>query len=157
IAFTMSDPVTADEERRAHERDDAHVVGENRKQRHLYVIDIATRDVRRLTRGRFSVGQLSWSPDGGRIAFDRMRGTGLDDMYSSDIYTIDSSAACDEKSCPVMQPLVVRAGIDHHPRYSPDGKSIMFLSAGGRFDWLAEHQIYVVDLADRKPRLVSRD
>ena len=157
IAFTMTDPPTADEERRAHERDDAHVVGENLKQKHLYVIDVVSRDVRRLTRGPFTVGEMSWSPDGKSIAFDRMPGTGLDDMYHADIYTIDSSLACDDNSCPVMTPLVVRAGVDRRPRFSPDGKSVAFLSTGGRFDWLAEHQIWIVDLADRKSRLVSRD
>jgi dipeptidyl aminopeptidase/acylaminoacyl peptidase len=78
-------------------------------------------------------------------------------MYHSDIYTIDASSACDENSCPRMAPLVVQPGIDVHPRYSPDGKLVAFLSSGGKFDWLAEHEIYVMDLADRKPRLVSRD
>jgi dipeptidyl aminopeptidase/acylaminoacyl peptidase len=157
IAFTMSDPPTTDEERRAHERDDAHVVGENRKQSHLYVIDIATRDVRRLTRGPFSVDEMSWSPDGKTIAFDRLSGMGLDDLYHADLYTIDASSACDDNSCPVMSPLVTQPGVDQHPRFSPDGKSIAFLSAGGRFDWLAEHQIWIIDLADHKKRLVSRD
>jgi dipeptidyl aminopeptidase/acylaminoacyl peptidase len=157
IAFTMSDPPTTDEERRAHERDDAHVVGENRKQAHLYVIDIATRDVRRLTRGPFSVSEMSWSPDGKTIAFDRLPGMGLDDLYHADLYTIDAASACNDNSCPVMSPLVTQPGVDRQPRFSPDGRSIAYLSAGGRFDWLAEHQIWVIDLADHKKRLVSRD
>jgi len=157
IAFTMTDATTADEERRMHERDDAHVVGENRKQKHLYVIDVVSRDVRRLTRGAFSIGTMSWSPDGKRIAFDRMPGTGLDDSYHSDIYAIDATLACDDNSCPMMTPVVVQPGVDRAPRFSPDGKSIAFLSSGGIFDWLAEHQIYVVDVTDHKTRLVSRD
>jgi len=157
IAFTMTDPSTADEERRTHERDDAHVAGENRKQTHLYVIDIETRDVRRLTRGEFSVAQMTWSPDGKTIAFDRMPGNGLDAMYHSDIYTIDAASACDDNSCPRMAPLVVQPGVDLLPRFSPDGKSVAYLSSGGVFDWLAEHEIYVIDLATHKSRLISHD
>jgi len=155
IAFTMSDPPEPDEERRIRDRDDAHVVGENRRQSHLYVIDVATREVRRLTRGTFTVDEMSWSPDAKTIAFDRLTGTGLDDAYHADIYTIDAGAACDATSCPVMTPVVVQPGADREPRFSPDGKSIAYLSAGGRTDWTVEHQIWVVDLDNRKPRLVS--
>jgi dipeptidyl aminopeptidase/acylaminoacyl peptidase len=56
-----------------------------------------------------------------------------------------------------MSPLVVQPGVDRQPRFSPDGRSVAYLSAGGRFDWLSEHQLWVIDLADRKKRLVSRD
>lgn len=150
IAYTMIDPPTAEEEKRAKEKDDAHVGGENRKHSHLYLIDVGSRSVRRLTRGEFSINAFSWSPDGKQIAVERLTGTGLDDLYYSDLYLITVNDGS-------MSKLVVRPGVETAPRFSPDGKSIAFLSTGGVFDWLREHELHVMSLDDRKPRLVSRD
>src|SRR5438045_9354778 len=93
---------------------------------------------------------MSWSPDGKTIAFDRLPGMGLDDLYHADLYTIDAASACDDNSCPVMSPLVTQPGLDQRPRFSPVGRSIAYPTAGRGIDWLAEDQIWVIDAADRR-------
>ncbi|MCU1244184.1 MAG: peptidase prolyl oligopeptidase active site domain protein [Acidobacteria bacterium] len=155
IAFTMTDPPTAEEERRIKEREDVRVVGESRRQSHLYVISVDDRSVRRLTRGDFSINTISWSPDGRLLAVERMPGGGLDDLYRTDLYTIAADGRCDEKKCPDMEALVVRPGVDRMPRFSPDGKHVAFLSSGGVFDWLREHELWVVDLPSHNTHLIS--
>lgn len=144
IAFQRADEFTADEKKRTAEKDDARVVGEGRKHGHLYVVDVETKAVRRLTRGDFTVYTFSWSPDGKAIAFDRGTGTGLDDYYRSDIWVTDLAGEA--------KPLVARPGIDRAPVWSPDGKSIAFLSGGGVADWLREHRVYVVGAQGGTPR-----
>ena len=154
IAFLASDPAHPDEERRTAEKDDARVVGENIRQMHLHVIDVEKR-ARRLTRGPFSVNALSWSPDGKTIAIERLPGTGLDDYFHADLYTVPSAGACDTATCPPLAALVVRRGLERMPQYSPDGKWIAFTSTGGVHDWLREHNVYVVPATGGEPRLIS--
>ena len=157
IAFVMSDPVSAEQERRKKERDDVHVIGEELRQSHLYIIDVGTQSVRRMTRGEFSVDHPSWSPDGKRIVVERMPTSAPNDYFRSDLYTLLTDVPCDASACPSMTPIVVRPGTDVHGRFSPDGRWIAFLSGGGVFDWLHETELYVVPSAGGAPRLLSRD
>ena len=149
IAFTTADSPAPDEEKRIKEHDDARVVDEARGQIHLHVIDLRSRQVRRLTRGAFSVAGFAWSPDGETIAVQRSNADSLDDYYHADLYLLSARGDA------AMRPLVVRAGVDVSPQFSPDGKSIGFLSSGGVFDWLREAELYTVPVTGGTPRLVS--
>ncbi|MFZ2492269.1 MAG: S9 family peptidase [Thermoanaerobaculia bacterium] len=148
IAFTRAEARTPQEESRAIAKDDAHVVGEDRKHVHLHVIDVETRRVRRVTEGGFSVFEFSWSPRGDAFAIVRTPGTGLDEQYRSDLYLVAAGGG-------ELRPLVVRPGIDRGPVWSPDAKTIAFVSTGGVYDWLKEHDLHVVPSAGGKPRAVS--
>ncbi len=146
IAFTRIDELTPDEEKRVKEKDDARVIGE-RKQTHLHVVEDGT--VRRLTRGPFSVFMFSWMPDGSSIVFDRAPGTGLDDLFRTDIYSVSVRDGA-------MKPIVARPGMDKSPVVSPDGKWIAFGSSAGIHDWLVEHDIHVVAASGGASRNVSK-
>ncbi|HJT17628.1 MAG TPA: alpha/beta fold hydrolase, partial [Thermoanaerobaculia bacterium] len=51
--------------------------------------------------------------------------------------------------------LVSWPGSDRNPVFSPDGKSVAFLSTGGVADWLREEQIYTVPVSGGTPRLLA--
>jgi dipeptidyl aminopeptidase/acylaminoacyl peptidase len=141
IAFVMRDPAPA-------EREDVRVVGKDVRYAHLYLLDVAGRSSSRLTTGSFDISNVSWSPDGKMLAADRTA-PGLPDFQKSDIVLIDLTGK--------LRLLVGRIGADHNPLFSPDGKLVAFQSTGGRSDWLAEEQLYVVPSAGGAPRLVSGD
>lgn len=140
IVFTRQDE--------AGPRDEPIVIGQNKRYTRLYTIDTETRAVKRLTEGSFSVWSFSISPDGKSIAFDRSPGNTLDDLYRTDIDTIPIGGG-------EARPLVRRHGIDRTPLFSPDGKSVAFISAGGVHDWLRENALHVVSVADGTSHLVS--
>ena len=45
-----------------------------------------------------------------------------------------------------IRPLIVRPGSDGRPVFSPDGKSLAFVSGGGVHDWLRENKLHILDL-----------
>ena len=149
IAFTRLDGLTAEEEKRAKERDDARVVGEGRKFAHLYVATVEDGAVRRLTQGDFAVGTFDWAPDGTTIAFDRAPGAGLDDLYRTDIYAVDVKSGD-------VRPLVHGRGFERGPAYSDDGRWLAFTTSGGVHDWLIEHDVHVMPATGGPSRNVSR-
>ena len=130
--------------------DGARVEGANPRWVHLFIVDVATRKVRRLTSGAFTIWDFDWSPDGRTIAFSRGPGVGLDDMYRTDIYAVPAAGG-------EPRPLVVQPGIDRGVVFSPDGKSLAFTSTGGVHDWLREHHLHVLDLATGAIRKVSAE
>jgi dipeptidyl aminopeptidase/acylaminoacyl peptidase len=148
IAFTRSDAPTAEEEKRAKEKDDARVVGEGAKHVRLYTIDVKSGAVALLTKDDASVFDFDWSPDGSTIAFSRADSVGLDGMYRTDIHVVTLADGS-------VRPLVVRPGLDRSPAYSPDGRTIAFTSAGGQGEWIVEHDLFVVPAGGGNPKLIS--
>ncbi len=149
IVFTRKDDLTPEEKEREKEKNDPIVIGANPKYTRLYSIDVSTHEVRRLTVSAHSVWSFSIAPGGRTIAYDRSPGTGLDNIYRTDIYLVSIEGGKET-------PLVRRPGIDRTPLFSPDGKWVAFASGGGVHDWLRENQLYVVPAAGGKPHLVSK-
>jgi dipeptidyl aminopeptidase/acylaminoacyl peptidase len=149
IAFSRIDEATAEEKKRAEEKDDARVAGQGAKHVHLYVADVDSGTIRRLTNGAFTIWAFSWSPDGTEIAFDRGPGTGLDDLYRTDIYSVNVASGA-------LKPLVVRPGSDRNPVHSPDGRWIAFTTWNGAHDWLVEQEVHVVPAGGGESRNVSK-
>lgn len=128
IAFTAAEP--KDKKAEAREKQYGRFSVEDKEFRisHLWVIK-ADPDVKaepkRLTEGKgFTVGSYSWSPDGKFIAFDH-RPDQLSDSYTRmDISLLNLDTR--EKT-----PLVSQDGSDSGPRWSPDGKWILFFTKMG--------------------------
>jgi dipeptidyl aminopeptidase/acylaminoacyl peptidase len=141
IAFVERDPAPE-------EREDVRVVGQNTRYARLYLFDVATKNVTQVTRGAFDIANVDWSPDGTSIVADRNVPGLVSDFEKTDIVMISLDGT--------VRNLVARPGADYDPKFSPDGKSIAFRSTGGRSDWLAEEQIYIVPASGGESRLISR-
>ena len=148
IAFSRLDEPPEEEKKRTEEKDDARVVGEGARRVHLHLADVGDGTIRRLTSGDFSIWTFDWSPDGKAIAFDRGPGTGLDDLYRTDIYGVNVASG-------ELTPLVVRRGSDRSPVYSPDGKWLAFTTWGGVHDWLVEQEVHVIPAGGGESRSVT--
>ncbi|MBR0552546.1 S9 family peptidase [Stakelama marina] len=104
-------------------------LGKRRKR--LWIYDLATHEMRRLTTGDFDEALPAWSPDGTRIAFTSKRAPDPDRTYDSNLFV---ASVGDTPAKPVA--LTRFAGADNdsgwgsYPAWSPDGSHIAYLQGG---------------------------
>ncbi len=93
----------------------------------LYLYDLEEESVRQLTDDRYAALQPTWSPDGSTIAFTTDRGPDGTD-FSTLRYGDYRLGMIDVESRDVTTIRPFSRGMQHNPQYSPDGRSLYFIS-----------------------------
>jgi Tol biopolymer transport system component len=101
----------------------------------IYVLNLTTREIRRLTQDPARDSAPAWSPDGARIAFMSDRNS----RASTDIYTMNARDGSDVRR--LTQDLSNWA-----PEYSPDGRSIALQ---------VDRDVHVLDVASGRLRRLT--
>jgi dipeptidyl aminopeptidase/acylaminoacyl peptidase len=139
IAYSAADPETKEAKDRKDYYGDYTVVREEYTFTHLWTVDLAEalkapQAGRRRTSGKdFSIGGYAWSPDGTKLAFDATVNPDLINGGTADIYILDLAAG------DAVKKIVSQPGPDTLPRWSPQGKEIVFESAMGKKDYFARN------------------
>jgi Periplasmic component of the Tol biopolymer transport system len=97
----------------------------------IYILDLQTAILQRVTQSKAYDGSPAWSPDGKYLIYQTLNGKNIDLMIQS---TADSTAT------PIQ--LTADAGDNFDPAWSPDGRSIAFITnRNGKNElWLADLQ-----------------
>jgi len=87
---------------------------------HVFVADVASRQVRQLTSGNFYEHSIDWSPAGDELAFISNRESDPDRFFNSDIFTVNVSDGTTRR-------LTETKNAEYMPAWSPDGRMIAYL------------------------------
>jgi dipeptidyl aminopeptidase/acylaminoacyl peptidase len=147
----------AEREKRKKDKFDTIVVDSDFTYSHLWVIDVETREKKRLTEGDFTVSNPQWSPNGASIAFV-MSKSGLQessfidisDDRNTDIYIVSATGGSPRQ-------LTTNPGPDANPRWSPDGKLIAYTSNPEQNSWAAKTDAMVTSPEGGAPRNLTKD
>ena len=123
-------------------RRDGHFENELGITYEIYVMDTDGGNEQRLTENRKNDWNLSWSPDGKRIAFMSDR---KGDVVNWDIYVIDADGGNEQR-------LTENRVYDSSPSWSPDGKRIAFFSLRD-----GNTEIYVMDADGGNPQNLTNN
>ena len=120
---------------------------------HLWVMDVASRQLVQVTRGDADDEAPAWSPDGRWIAFVSMREPGADRLANSDVYVVEAKEGASPRRLTSFE------GSDEGPlSWSPDGARVAYRQTtspreygyGGGFGTVA-----LVPVAGGEPRLLA--
>jgi dipeptidyl aminopeptidase/acylaminoacyl peptidase len=121
---------------------------------HIWTVDMAealkapSTGKQRTKNKEFSVDSFSWSPDGGSIVIATVN-PDLVQGVTSDVYLLNLK---DDS----VRKIVATPGPDNNPRFSPDGKQIVFSSAMGETVFFASNsKLAVVSVDGGTPRSIS--
>jgi dipeptidyl aminopeptidase/acylaminoacyl peptidase len=155
IAYTATEPPAQPLKDRKEHYGDYEVVHAGYSHVHIWTIDVAEAmkapvpGKQRTKKTDFSVEAFSWSPDGSSIVFGATLNPDLIQGTTGDIYLLKLSDDSVKK-------IVDQPGPDNNPRFSPDGKQIVFSSAMGQKLFFASNfRVAIVGLDGGKPHSLS--
>ncbi len=82
---------------------------------HIFVVDIASKQVRQLTQGNYDEHSIDWSPDGKQLVFASNREPNQDEFFNYDLFTLQLA----DNS---IRRLTATESCEYDPLWSPDGK-----------------------------------
>jgi len=159
IAFTSTGPDSKAKKDRKDKYGEFDVIGGDYSMMHLWLVKAPAEipaDAKQrpkpeaLTEGdRFSVGDFSWSPDSKRLAFTATRDPDLGSSDTAQIYTLNIADK-------MVKKLLDSKGPNTRPRWSPDGRQIAFLTAGGNpYYYYANSHMAVMPADGGDPRIIT--
>ena len=155
IAYTATEPVPQLSKDRKEYLGDYEVVRKDYNYAHLWTLDVNEAlngpavGKQRTKKKDFSVDSFAWSRDGSKIAFSATLNPDLIQAVTSDVYLLNLADDAVTK-------LVSQPGPDSNPRWSPDGKQIVFSSAMGDMTYFASNsRLAVVPAAGGVPHSIT--
>lgn len=157
IAYVIADVPKdkAEREKRKKDKFDTIVVDADFNYSHLWVVDLASKDKKRLTEGAFTAADPQWSPDSRWIAYVINRSgrqessfTDISEDRNSDIFVIAAEGGQSRQ-------LTSNKGPDSQPRWSPDGKWIAYVANSDASVWAAKSEVMVMAAEGGSPRSLT--
>lgn len=153
IAYTMTDPQSAEEKEREKEKRDVVLVDENYHFSRLYVETIhdnlEDNTTKQITADDFQVTSFDWSPDGETIVFSHQPTPKIDDGRKSNISMVPADSGS-------VSGLVEWEGADTSPLFSKDGNFVVFQSSGGQEEPIGLSDIYRISVEGGTPTALAQ-
>lgn len=142
IAYLAPDARSATEEKKDKDKDDARVVDKDDKQPRLWLLTLATNEVKALTDTKWEISEVAWLKTG-----DHLVVSATDHPESEqETHRIFSIAIADSSRKLILAP----HGPFHDLQVSPDGATVSYV--GSRVDGPSPHDLMLLDIGKRATR-----
>ncbi|MCU1242264.1 MAG: peptidase [Candidatus Acidoferrum typicum] len=127
----------------------------DRRRAHLYILELATKNLTQISSGDYDDAHPVWSPDSSLIAFASNRSKpDPDRTYNTDIWVVAANNT--DKGAQLIQ-VTTNPGDDDVPSWSPDGKLITYITQlDPRLFQYATHHIAVSPASGGTVRVLTQ-
>jgi dipeptidyl aminopeptidase/acylaminoacyl peptidase len=127
----------------------------DRRRAHLYVLELATKNLTQITSGDYDDAHPAWSPDSSLLAFASNRSKpDPDRTYNTDIWVVAANNT--DKGAQLTQ-VTTNPGDDDVPSWSPDGKLITYITQlDPRLFQYATHHVAVSPASGGAARVLTQ-
>ena len=149
IYFLATDPLTEEEKKKQEIKDDAFLFEQDWKPRHIWVVDVQTKEEKQLTKGDFTIRFFTLSRDGTKIVYSKAPTTLFDDILKAEVYVMNLK---DSTTTQITKNSVYETSTE----LSPDNRHILFVSDSN--EELKEHYyqstLFIVPTQEGTPELL---
>jgi dipeptidyl aminopeptidase/acylaminoacyl peptidase len=142
IAFLAAEPKTDDDDKKEKDRDDAHVADRDERQARLWVVDVATKKVRRITPAPWQISEVRWLLDGKGLILSATDHPEAD-QNTHRIFSLNLESD-------TLKEIASPKGPFGRLSISPDGKLLAYV--GSRVDGPSPHDLYTLPIAGGVPK-----
>ncbi len=133
------------------------VVDEDHRFAQLWIVEVASQQIRQLTRGSRHVVAFNWSHDGSQIVFTARATPKLMDGHTTEVFVTPASLQTAPYDTAQSRQITKGGGAENQPCISPDGRWISYLArAGGDFN-VGPERIHIVPVRGGDPIVVAKN
>jgi len=133
------------------------VVDEDHRFAQLWIVDVASREIKRLTKGSRHVTAFDWSFDGSRIVFTARATPKLMDNDTTEVFVTPASLQNAPYGAAQWKQITQGGGAENQPRFSPDGRWISYLAHADGVTNVGPERIHIVAATGGEPRALPAD
>ncbi len=123
-------------------------------QSHIFIVDVATKQLRQLTSGNYAEHSINWSPKGDEIVFVSNHEPDPDKINNSDLFVANVTTGA-------VRQLTKTKGCEWQPVFSPDGSQIAYLATVRdvtTIDSVAENaKAFIINSFGGMPKTISTE
>ena len=146
----------AEREKRKKDKFDTIVVDKGYTYSHLWTINVATKEKKRVTQGEFTASSPQWSPDSKWIAYVSSRSGAQESSYTDISEDRDTNVYIVSSPGGTPRQLTTYPGANNNPQWSPDGKWIAYTAGNDSKSWVAKTDVMVIAAEGGTPRNVTQ-
>lgn len=132
------------------------VVDEDHRFAQLWVVEMASQQIRQLTKGSRHVAAFNWSPDGSQIVFTARATPKLMDGHTTEVFVTPASLQNAPHDTAQSRQITKGGGAENQPRFSHDGRWISYLARADGDPNVGPDRIHVVPARGGEPVVLAK-
>jgi dipeptidyl aminopeptidase/acylaminoacyl peptidase len=133
------------------------VVDEDHRFAQLWIVDVASQQIRQLTRGSRHITAFNWSPEGSRIVFTARATPKLMDNHTTEVFITPASLQGAPYDTAQSRQITRGGGAESQPRFSPDGRLVSYLARADGDENVGPERIHIVAATGGEPRSLAKN